>query len=212
MATSEAQLAANRANAQKSTGPKDTSKTKFNGVKHGLTALHALLPWEHKEDLQNIVQAFEERFQPVDSYERLAVKQAAEAYWRMERSLRIEACLFETMANAEYKAANAQPGDLHVGHLEAMGFVKAGQVTERYRRYDAHLRRAYKQAMEEVNKMASLRRQRNQLPLPPAEPVVEPPREKLKESFLLEPNPKSYDLELIGDRFVDDPAPPATAA
>jgi len=60
---SDAQLAANRANALKSTGPKDTSNTKYNGVKHGMTAMHALLPWEHPEDLQAIVEAFEVRYQ-----------------------------------------------------------------------------------------------------------------------------------------------------
>jgi hypothetical protein len=175
MAVSEAQLAANRANALKSTGPKDTSKTKFNGIRHSLTATHALLPWEHKEDLDTVIQAYDDRFQPVDQFERLTIKYAAEAYWRRERSLRVEANIFETVANAEYQKTKSEAGDLHAGNLEAIAFMKAKDELAHYRRYDAHLQRAYERAMREVEKMASLRKQKEQPPLPPAEP--EPRRE-----------------------------------
>ncbi len=207
MQVSEARIAANRANAQKSTGPKDTSKTRFNGVKHGLTAQHALLPWEHKDDLDAIIESFESRFKPVDNFERLLVKHATQAYWRMERSLRMEASMFETMANAEYEAAGAQPGDLHAGHLEAMGFMKADQIMDRYRRYDAHLQRAFDKAMQRVEKMASLRTTAKAEPLPPAEPVIEPPRDGLKESFVQLPFEKNAVLQLRGERFVNAPPP-----
>ncbi len=210
MEVSEKRLAANRANAQKSTGPKDTSKTKYNGVKHGLTALHALLPWEHKEDLDAIIESFESRWKPVDNYERLLVKQAAEAYWRMERSLRMEASMFETIVNAEYEAAGAQPGDLHAGHLEAVSFMKAGDSIDRYRRYDAHLQRTYEKAMAKVEKMASLRTCTEAEPLPPAEPVIEPPREALQECFVNAPLSKSHRLRVVGERL-NTPEAPNTA-
>src|SRR3954469_25504480 len=107
MPATEAQLAANRANALKSTGPKDCTKTRFNGITHGLTALHALLPWENKDDLDAIVEAFEGHYKPTDIFGRLTIKHAAEAYWRLERSLRIEGNIFNTLSAAEHEAAKA---------------------------------------------------------------------------------------------------------
>src|SRR4051794_25915246 len=170
MPVSEAQLAANRANAKKSTGPKDCSNTRYNGIAHGLTALHALLPWENKADLDELVDVFEERFQPVDRYERLTIKHAAEAYWRKERSLRVESNIFHTAANSEYLKTDSKPGELHAGNLEAVTFMKAQNEFANYRRYDAHLQREYRQALAECEKMASLRRTQDQPPLPPPEP------------------------------------------
>ena len=46
---SPAQMAARKANAQKSTGPKDTSRTKFNGLTHGMCARTPVLPGEDPE-------------------------------------------------------------------------------------------------------------------------------------------------------------------
>jgi len=53
-----AKMIANRANAQHSTGPQDTSRTRFNGVQHGLTSKQTVLPGEsqkaHKRPLAQI--------------------------------------------------------------------------------------------------------------------------------------------------------------
>ena len=46
---SEAQLRANRINAQRSTGPRTAAgkdRTRYNALKHGLTSLHIVLPTE----------------------------------------------------------------------------------------------------------------------------------------------------------------------
>ena len=48
--TNMTKLAANRANAQHSTGPKDTTKTRFNGVQHGLTSKQTVIPGESQEE------------------------------------------------------------------------------------------------------------------------------------------------------------------
>src|SRR5580700_94503 len=45
---SEAELAARRANAKRSTGPKDTSRTRYNGTKHGLRG-GPVLPGESQQ-------------------------------------------------------------------------------------------------------------------------------------------------------------------
>jgi hypothetical protein len=211
MAASEAQIAANRANALKSTGPKDTSKTRFNGIRHGLTATHVVLPWEHKEDLEAIVESFETHFQPIDDYERLQVKVAAEAYWRMERSKRVEANIYDTSATAEIvRSKTEDPKTLHAGNLEAIAFLKASHEMEKYRRYDAHLHKAYKEALARVEKLASLRtpEQAKEKPLPPEPPKeAESQQPRLLRSAIELPIPKNYKLTVAGRRLPEKLVP-----
>src|SRR6476619_5991854 len=59
MATQK-QIEANRRNAQKSTGPKTEegkTKSKFNAMKHGMTAEVAVLPHEDKTSYEELRQA-----------------------------------------------------------------------------------------------------------------------------------------------------------
>ena len=42
--TSKRKTAANRRNAQLSTGPKDTSKSRYNAVTHGITSEQSVVP------------------------------------------------------------------------------------------------------------------------------------------------------------------------
>ena len=61
MATDK-QIAANRLNAQKSTGPKTPegrAAVRLNAIKHGLTAQSLVLPGENPEDFDELFQAFE---------------------------------------------------------------------------------------------------------------------------------------------------------
>ena len=50
MAASAQQISANRANAQLSTGPQNTARTKFNGVSHGMTARQTVIPGESQAE------------------------------------------------------------------------------------------------------------------------------------------------------------------
>ena len=55
---SERPLAANKKNAQKSTGPKTPegrAAVRLNGVKHGLTAATLVLPGEKESDFQSLL-------------------------------------------------------------------------------------------------------------------------------------------------------------
>lgn len=204
MQVSEARIAANRANAQKSTGPKDTSKTRFNGVQHGLTAMHTLLPWEHKEDLQAILDSFESRYQPVDDVERLLVKQVAVAYWRMERSLRIEKNILETVARGQAEDADLAFSQMHAGNLEAIAFMVAAENMDRFRRYDAHLQRAFERALKRVEQMASLRKPDAQ-PLPPPEPIERPVNKTQKLCIAHPPFNRKTPIRALGELLNSTP-------
>ena len=87
MAT-EKQFAANRQNAQKSTGPKTPegrAAVRLNGVKHGLTAETIVLKGESEADFTAMLDSFEAEHDPVTPTEEALVVQLALANWRLRR-------------------------------------------------------------------------------------------------------------------------------
>lgn len=93
----EKQLAANRKNALKSTGPKTQAGKAFaskNSLKHGLLAQNVVITeGEGAEDQQafdDLLADFIVQFNPVGSLEEMLVEKIAVCYWRMGRAHRFE--------------------------------------------------------------------------------------------------------------------------
>jgi hypothetical protein len=88
---SEAKIMANRQNALNSTGPKDTSLTRFNALKHGLTAGKIVVtPFEDPAEYEILVEALRKDFQPQTAIEELLIQQMASSLWRRQRIIRGE--------------------------------------------------------------------------------------------------------------------------
>src|SRR4051794_5731321 len=78
-------LAANRANAQHSTGPKDTMKTRFNGVRHGLTSKQTVIPGECQQEYDEFQARFLRDLNPQSEIERTMAERTIAAAWRLKR-------------------------------------------------------------------------------------------------------------------------------
>ena len=91
---SDAQLNANRANSQKSTGPKsDAGKARSsqNSLRNGLyTDHHVILPDEDGEQFEALLESLRAEFLPRTPAERYIVRSMAEAQWRLARVGRYE--------------------------------------------------------------------------------------------------------------------------
>jgi len=85
MATRE-QIEANRKNAQKSTGPRDTGRTRFNGLKHGLRAEQHVLPGEDPAAFRAEVDAWFDDWRPGSHTRAVLTARAALASWRLQRA------------------------------------------------------------------------------------------------------------------------------
>ncbi len=93
---SEAQLAANRANAQLSTGPvteAGRAASSQNATKHGLTGKIAILPGEDPARFRAMLDMWGAVFQPKNDYERSLVDSIVSSDWRMGRIKRIEGAI-----------------------------------------------------------------------------------------------------------------------
>jgi hypothetical protein len=85
--------AINRRNAQKSTGPRTPegkNRSRFNALKHGMTAKTLVLPDEDADVLQMRVETWIADLQPQNHVEQFLVEQAVHLSWKMERADRAE--------------------------------------------------------------------------------------------------------------------------
>ena len=99
---SEARLAANRASAQASTGPKTPSgkaKVAQNAVKTALTGRTVLLPFDDVTAYQALLDEYRKEFTPVGPIERGLVQSLVDTCWRLDRIPGLEYALIENGYN-----------------------------------------------------------------------------------------------------------------
>jgi hypothetical protein len=95
-----AQIAANRANAQKSTGPRSAegkSVSRFNALKHGIDAASIVIPGEDPADYDALADRYQHEFRPQSPSESFHVDTMLRADWQKRRLQRVEADLFRTV-------------------------------------------------------------------------------------------------------------------
>ena len=95
MATA-AQIAANRLNAQKSTGPRTPegkSAARFNALKHGMDAATIVIPGEDPDAYDALAADYYQRFRPQSPIEEFHVDTLIRSDWQKRRLQRAEAKL-----------------------------------------------------------------------------------------------------------------------
>ena len=93
----------NRRNARKSTGPKTAEgkdRSRFNAVKHGVTAKTLVLPGEDAEALRVRLDAWTEDLQPRDDVEQYLVERAVQVSWQLDRADRAEVARLASIIRA----------------------------------------------------------------------------------------------------------------
>ena len=160
---SPAQLAANRRNAQKSTGPctnEGKKRASLNALKSGMTAKTVVLPHESADDYDEIRTALIEDYAPATSQELMLVDQIAVGYWRTIRARRFETAMFDNHLRTKKRTHGKDPGP---NDRDDEGCAVILQVTDpeqlkNYFRYDATISRDYYRAIATLEKMQAARR------------------------------------------------------
>ena len=124
---SEAELAARRANAQKSTGPKNTDRSRFNRLTHGLRATLPL-PDESQDARDQRLSEWMDYFAPTDSVVTLLVQRAVELTLKLDRGDVVEEALSDQLVLAALDEGSGSQGEVEklAGQL-----VKGGAATLR---------------------------------------------------------------------------------
>lgn len=101
---SKKQIAANRRNARKSTGPrtpKGKASSRLNAFRHGLTAAQAVLPDESEDEFEVFHASLVAELAPSSVFEAELVDDIVHSLWRLRRARRIEVSLLK-VRQAEY--------------------------------------------------------------------------------------------------------------
>ena len=146
-----AQIDANRANAQKSTGPRSAegkSASRFNALKHGIDAASIVIPGEDPADYDALVAAYHRDFRPESPSETFHVDTMLRADWQKRRLQRVEADLHRTLL-AETPGASlaaALLSDSPAAKLLARVQRQIAAFERTWYRANTELRRARRQA------------------------------------------------------------------
>ena len=180
--SSTAQIAANRLNSQKSTGPRSVegkAVSKFNALKHGIDAASACIPGEDPIERQQLTEAFFQRFMPVEPDEIACVESMIENFWLCRRYTKIETALMTKMLaeNGDlaglFNPANPQSKVLEsiMRHREAAdrAFYRASKHIEKLIKLRAHMYRMYPDHKDTLP--WAERTQSDAVPMPPSRPV-----------------------------------------
>ena len=148
-ALSSAQLAANRANAQLSTGPKTEAgkaKVSLNAVKTGLTGRTVLLPSDDVAAYQATIARLTNHWQPATEEESVLVQSLADIDWRMQRIPVLEYGIYAMGAEefADEFAAEADP-NIRRSKIQTRIFLTYHKKLMSLQSQDARLRRQREQ-------------------------------------------------------------------
>jgi hypothetical protein len=164
LSISEKQLAANRQNALKSTGPKTPegkAASRLNALKHGLLARETVINRDdHHEDaaeFESLSDQLREDLAPVGYLEELLVEQITIAYWRLRRAVRADTIEFGKLLRDQISRA-ADPitigGSTYPRELISL---PDDATLSALNRYEKSIQNDFYRAMNQLERMQSRR-------------------------------------------------------
>jgi hypothetical protein len=160
--SSQAQIAANQANAQLSTGAKTEegrAKSSLNALKTGLTGHTVLLPGDDAELYEAKLLHHVEAFNPVNEKETSLVQALADTEWRLARIPGLEYGIY-ALARIEFADKfNDQPAELRPGFIQAHTYLAYHKQLNNLSIQESRLNR---QLVKITNDLAALQHQRQQ--------------------------------------------------
>ncbi|HXB73259.1 MAG TPA: hypothetical protein VNY05_33790 [Candidatus Acidoferrales bacterium] len=221
------QLAANRANAAQSTGPRSPegkANSAQNARKHGFTAsTFAVVRLEDVNEIAHLRDDAVAVYQPVNSQELFAVERIALAQQSMLRAARLESGIFTTCLNETVDqrdrpmvlmAPEMVDGDMEITRAQNRNYcltegfhsiARKSNAIGLFLRYQAQAERQFRRAVEEFDRLKALR------PELPNEPIFEPQPEPTQPTCpSSETNPMSPEIPISPSDLPAPPPEPAT--
>jgi hypothetical protein len=163
--SSKAQIAANRQNAQLSTGPTSEAgkaKSSLNAVKTGLTGRTVLLPGDEAARYEAHVAQFFERLEPVGDDERNLVQSLADTEWRLLRIPSLEMGIY-ALGRLEFAELFPNQDDTVRQHLiDAKIFLTYQRQLNNLSIQEGRLRRQREKDTAALRELQALRRRKRQ--------------------------------------------------
>ena len=150
----------NRLNAQNSTGPGDTTLTRLNAVKHGLSA-KGLTELDDSDVYESWMQRLTRDYDPVGDLEIFWVRRIAFCMTRLDRAARLEA----NYINAEIHPPSQEqdcptPITPELGLSTAIGALSAINLVSGFQRYETAIENKLYRAIHELERIQRMRERR----------------------------------------------------
>jgi hypothetical protein len=160
---SAAQLQANRANSQLSTGPRSEqgkAKSSLNAIKNGLTGRTVLLPGDDAALYERHVSRFFAEFKAYGERETELVQSLSDAQWRINRIPALEMGIY-ALARVNFKDMFAQEEPaVREALIQAHTFLTHQREINNLSIQELRLRRNYQKDFAELKELQTLRAQR----------------------------------------------------
>jgi hypothetical protein len=148
----------NRMNAQNSTGPRDTSSTSLNAVKHGLLA-KGITELDDSDAYEALAQSLAKTFRPVGDLEEFFVERIAFHIIRLQRAGRLEA----EYINLEMHPLLKAPGlkavfDLNAVEPATLSAPSAVNLVCGFQRYETAIEGKLYRAINQLERLQRTRR------------------------------------------------------
>ena len=163
-----AQLAANLANAQASTGPKSEEgkkRSSLNALKTGLTGRTVLMPGDDAKAYQDHVCRFIDEFEPANAREEELVESLADTRWRLLRIPALEANIY-ALGQLEFaEKFSIEAGPVAAGLIQAHTFLTYQKQFNNLAIQEARLCRRFEKEIAELKQLQAERfdRERREL-------------------------------------------------
>jgi hypothetical protein len=163
---SDKQLAANRANAQKSTGPKSTAgkqRSSLNALRHGLTGQVVVMPEEDLAAYHHFLTDLTASLDPAGPLETQLAQSYAAFQWRINRAAALDETLL-TLGNMEELVANLviDHPQAHNATSNAKTFRNHSDAFSRLALYSQRLINQAEKVFKQLQQLQADRRQREQ--------------------------------------------------
>lgn len=156
-----AQLVANRANAQFSTGPtspEGKTKASLNAIKTGLTGRTVLLPTDIAAEYESHVSAYRKELAPAGQLESDLVQSVAVISWRLQRIPALEMAIFAQGRVEFADSFDDYDPALHPAMTELQTFIKYEKQLRNLQLQEARLARRREKELAELRKLQAQRK------------------------------------------------------
>ena len=158
---SDARLAANRENAQKSTGPvTDEGKAaiRLNALKCGLTGATVILPSEDATEYENHVDSYRTLYKPLGPEEKALVQSIADIRWRLNRIPALEQTMVTMASAAIIKESPSLAASEHKAYVELLARKDNERDLRNLHLHENRLARRRERELAELTKLQELRK------------------------------------------------------
>jgi len=173
--------AINRANAQKSTGPRTPAgkqRSSLNALRHGLTGHTVVLPTEDHAAYQRHSQSFLDEYRPKEATESQLVQSLIDSSWQLNRAAALETNLFSLGITEMEDRIRSNHPEAEAALAMAMAFRENNRAFANIGIYRQRLTRQFERTLVLLRQIQAQRRKNEQRQLDNASKILKMHQDK----------------------------------